>query len=103
VALVFGTLADKDWGPMLGTLAPLAGQRFYVAPSGASRDAIEPATMAARHPGTLSPSLPGTLDALTSSSAPASPTLVVVAGSMVLVGHARAHLLGIPRDPPVAL
>jgi len=98
VALVFGTLADKDWGPMLDTLAPLAGKRLYVAPAGASRDAIDPAAMAARHPGTVSPSLPDALASLGSV-----PSLIVVAGSMVLVGHARAVLLGLPRDPPVAL
>jgi dihydrofolate synthase/folylpolyglutamate synthase len=98
VALVFGTLGDKDWGPMLDTLAPLAEKRFYVAPAGASRDAIDPSAMAARHPGTISPSLPDALASLASG-----PSLVVVAGSMVLVGHARALLLGLPRDPPVAL
>lgn len=97
VALVFGTLSDKDWGPMLDTLAPLAGLRLYVAPSGASRGAVDPSAMAARHAGTLAPSVP---DALTATAAR---SLVVVAGSMVLVGHARAVLLGLPRDPPVAL
>jgi dihydrofolate synthase/folylpolyglutamate synthase len=104
LVLVFGTLGDKDWAPMLDTLAPLATGRFYVAPAGASRNAIDPSAMAARHPGTVSPSLPDTLRAL---SAPAwrssPPALVVIAGSMVLVGHARALLLGLPRDPPVAL
>ena len=97
VALVFGALADKDWGPMLDTLAPLAGARFYVAPAGAARSAVEPSAMAARHPGALLPSVP---DALAAASAR---SLVVVAGSMLLVGHARAVLLGLPRDPPVAL
>jgi hypothetical protein len=29
--------------------------------------------------------------------------LVIVTGSMLLVGEARALLLGLPRDPPVAL
>jgi len=101
LALVFGTLGDKDWAPMLDALAPLADRRFYVAPSGASRNAIDPAVMAARHPGTASLSLPDTLVALAVSPSP--PSLVVVAGSMVLVGHARALLLGLPRDPPVAL
>ncbi len=98
VALVFGTLADKDWGPMLDALAPLADTRLYVAPSGASRDAIDPVAMAARHRGTLAPSLPEALARLA-----AGPSLVVVAGSMVLVGQARSILLGLPRDPPVAL
>jgi dihydrofolate synthase/folylpolyglutamate synthase len=102
VALVFGTLGDKDWAPMLDVLAPLAEQRFYVAPSGASREAIDPVAMAARHLGAVSGSLPDTLAALAPGRA-SSPSLVVVAGSMVLVGHARAVLLGLPRDPPVAL
>jgi dihydrofolate synthase / folylpolyglutamate synthase len=111
LALVFGTLGDKDWRPMLDTLAPLAEQRFYVAPSGASRNAIDPAAMAARHAGRVSPSLPETLLSLADPVAAAAarklealpPWLVVVAGSMVLVGHARALVLGLPRDPPVAL
>jgi len=29
--------------------------------------------------------------------------VVVVAGSLYLVGEARALLLGLPRDPPVAM
>jgi dihydrofolate synthase/folylpolyglutamate synthase len=29
--------------------------------------------------------------------------LIVVSGSMYLVGEARSELLGLPRDPPVAL
>jgi dihydrofolate synthase/folylpolyglutamate synthase len=111
VALVFGTLGDKDWGPMLDALAPLAETRVYVAPSGASRNGIDPAAMEARHAGRIAASLPEALVALgvktvgwTGAPASASaPALVVVAGSLVLVGHARALLLGLPRDPPVAL
>ncbi|HEY8087224.1 MAG TPA: Mur ligase family protein, partial [Polyangiaceae bacterium] len=98
VALVFGTLADKDWPPMLDTLAPLADRRVYVAPSGASRNVVDPHAMQARHPGEIAASVD---DALASLAA--RPALVVVAGSLVLVGQARARLLGLPRDPPVAL
>jgi hypothetical protein len=36
-------------------------------------------------------------------SASGVPDLVVIAGSLALVGEARALLLGLPRDPPVAL
>ena len=98
VALVFGTLDDKDWAPMLDTLAPLAGRRVYVAPSGASRNAVDPAAMSGRHAGSTSPSLENALGELKSWG-----SLIVVAGSLVLVGQARALLLGLPRDPPVAL
>ncbi|HEY1693365.1 MAG TPA: folylpolyglutamate synthase/dihydrofolate synthase family protein [Polyangiaceae bacterium] len=98
VALVFGTLADKDWAPMLDALAPLAGRRVYVAPSGASRNVVDPAAMVARHPGQTSPSVEAALAMLG-----AQQSLVVVAGSLVLVGQARAKLLGLARDPAVAL
>lgn len=97
VTLVFGTLADKDWRPMLDTLAPLAAHRVYVAPSGASRSVVEPSAMVARHAGAISASLPEAIDASRGGG------LTIVAGSMVLVGQARAMLLGLPRDPPVAL
>jgi dihydrofolate synthase/folylpolyglutamate synthase len=100
VTLVFGTLADKDWVPMLDSLAPLAAHRVYIAPSGASRSAVEPSAMVARHTGTISPSLTETL---CGSAALRLSTLTVVAGSLVLIGQARALLLGLARDPPVAL
>jgi dihydrofolate synthase/folylpolyglutamate synthase len=97
VALVFGTLGDKDWPAMLDTLAPLAARRIYVAPYGAARNAVDPRAMAARHPGVTAGSMTEALALARSSS------LAVVAGSLVLVGDARAKLLGLPRDPPVAL
>jgi dihydrofolate synthase/folylpolyglutamate synthase len=99
VCLVFGTLADKDWGAMLDSLAPLADSRIYVAPSGTSRPALEPSVAASRHRGEEAASIE---EALAKARAP-SPTLVVVAGSLVLVGGARAQLLGLPIDPPAAM
>ena len=83
---------------MLDTLAPLASRRVYVAPSGASRNGVDPAAMVARHPGAIAASVDDALASLAGS-----PQLVVVAGSLLLVGHARARLLDLPRDPPVAL
>jgi dihydrofolate synthase/folylpolyglutamate synthase len=97
VALVFGTLADKDWRTMLDTLAPHAALRIYVPPHGAARSGVDPLAMAAAHPGVAAPSMAEAVALARSSS------LVVVAGSLVLVGDARARLLGLPRDPPVAL
>jgi dihydrofolate synthase/folylpolyglutamate synthase len=135
-ALVFGTLADKDWAPMLDALAPLATTRIYVPPLGGSRGAADLEAMRARHQGALARSTeealsrfprgsacssvsessdPHTSDGSACSSASESsdphirehpggpPSLVVVAGSIVLVGEARSVLLGLPRDPPVAL
>ena len=100
IALVFGTLADKNWPQMLDVLAPLAGDRFYVAPKGAGRGPADAAAMVARHAGA---ELPSTRDALAGFPEGIGPSLVVVAGSIVLVGEARGLLLGLPRDPPVAL
>jgi len=99
VALVFGALADKDWGPMLDVLAPIAGRRIYVPASGASRAAADPRAMAERHAGTVAPSVDDALDATASRE----PSLTVVCGSLLTVGQARSKLLGLPRDPPVAL
>ena len=94
--LVFAALADKDWAPMLRTLAPLADRRIYVALPGATRPAIDPAVLAAVAPGTAVPSVEAALGA-------ARPGLTILCGSLVLVGEARARLLGLPRDPPVSL
>ena len=85
---------------MLDSLAPLASQRVYVAPAGASRAAVDPSAMVARHTGTIAQSLD---EILCGSAALRLYTLTIVAGSLVLVGQARALLLGLPRDPPVAL
>lgn len=99
IALVFGAMADKDWAGMLSVLAPLANTRIYVTPGGR-----EPVTthelvegfggMAA---GSLQEALAQARDAVGKEG------LVVVAGSIFLVGEARATLLGIDRDPAVAL
>jgi dihydrofolate synthase / folylpolyglutamate synthase len=100
VALVFGALADKDWGAMLDALAPLAATRWYVAPRGGLRGGVDAAALASRHPGRPAPSV---AEAISHFAAERGPELIVVAGSIVLVGEARALLLGLPRDPPVAL
>jgi len=100
VALVFGALGDKDWAGMLDALAPIAATRLYVAPEGGSRSAVDPAGLAGRYPGRVVPSVG---DALGLAAHGEQASLIVVAGSLVLVGEARAQLLGLPRDPPVAL
>jgi dihydrofolate synthase / folylpolyglutamate synthase len=97
-ALIFGALADKAWREMLPLLAELPCPRFYVAPRG--RAPAEPIELAKALPGTPAPSL---AEALVLARAVAGPALVVVSGSLFLVGEARARLLGLPEDPPVAL
>jgi dihydrofolate synthase/folylpolyglutamate synthase len=99
VALVFGVLADKAWAEMLDRLAPAASQRFYVCPVG--RPAVDPSLLAERHAGVV---VYTTVEALTLARKESGPSgLVVVCGSILLVGEARALLLNLSRDPPVAL
>jgi dihydrofolate synthase/folylpolyglutamate synthase len=106
VALVFGALADKAWAEMLDILAPLTVHRVYVAPSvggpgGGPRSATPPEELAARHPGEIAASVTQASVAARRLVGPGG--LVVVCGSIYLIGEARAALLGLPRDPPVAL
>jgi dihydrofolate synthase/folylpolyglutamate synthase len=104
VALVFGTLGDKDWTTMLDTLAPLSGTRIYVAPP-ASRSAVDPRAMSSRHPGMVATSIEEALERarVQWQGDRAAASLCVICGSLIVVGQARALLLGLPRDPPVAL
>ncbi len=94
--LVFGALTDKDRQGMLAELAPLAASRAFVAPRAGARAAVEPRAMAALWEGEASASLEAALE-------PGGAEVVIVAGSILLVGQARAALLGLALDPPVAL
>ena len=98
-AVVFGTLQDKAWPEMIDLLAPLASVRVYATPSG--RAATDPRTIALRHAGSVAPTVSDAYD--TARRAIGKDGLVVVCGSIHLVGETRARLLGLPRDPPVAL
>jgi len=99
LALVFGVLADKAWTEMQDLLAPMTSRRFYVAPQG--RAAVAPTMLAERHVGERAA---GVLEALARARrAVGDDGLVVVAGSILLIGEARSLLLDLPRDPPVAL
>jgi dihydrofolate synthase/folylpolyglutamate synthase len=102
--IVFGALADKSWPEMLDALAPLGGSFVYVPPPvmpGVPRTATDPRAFAARHPGEPADDVAAALARARGIAGPEG--LVVVCGSIFLVGAARAELLGLPRDPPVAL
>jgi dihydrofolate synthase/folylpolyglutamate synthase len=98
-AMIFGALADKAWASMLDVLAALPCPRVYAAPRG--RAATDPAILARHVPGHVAASLPDALAHARSLAKDGAP--VVVCGSLYLVGQARAQLLGLPEDPPVAL
>lgn len=98
-ALVFGAMKDKSWPEMLGCMAPLAAHRFYVEPAGrapAPADEIR-ATADGVACGTVQQALDSACRAVGRSGR------VVVCGSIFLAAEARSNLLGLPRDPPVAL
>jgi dihydrofolate synthase/folylpolyglutamate synthase len=99
VALVFGSMADKDYSSMLAALAPYAQHRVYVAPEG--RKAADPEVLAHLVPGQIAadPAQAVTLGRTMVGSG----GWVVVTGSIFLVGAVRALLLGLERDPAIAL
>lgn len=98
-ALVFGALSDKDWKSMLDQLAPCVAVRAYARPKG--RAAVDPGELASRHEGAI---FEDALAAYTHAREAAGPDgLVVVCGSISLVGELRSKLLGEAADPPVAL
>ena len=99
VVLVFGALVDKAWMGMLDTLGPLADRRVYAEPKGRAPAKVD--ELAARFPGAAAPE---GRDAIRQALGMASPgDLVVVAGSIYLVGEIRGELLGLACDPVVAL
>ncbi|MEO8877451.1 MAG: cyanophycin synthetase, partial [Polyangiaceae bacterium] len=99
ITLLFGTLADKAWPAMIDLLAPLATHRVYTTPKG--RAPTDLAAIAARFPGKMAAD---PIEALALAREIAGPNgLVVVCGSIFLIGEIRAHLLGLPLDPAVAL
>jgi dihydrofolate synthase/folylpolyglutamate synthase len=99
VAVVFGVLADKSWPEMLDRVARMSDHRFYVRPSG--RPAVAPARLAERHAGHAEDDATRAVARARAEVGPSG--LVVVCGSILLVGEVRALLLGLPRDPAVAL
>lgn len=99
IALVFGALATKNWRAMLRRLENVAGHRVFVAPP--VDKAADPAEMAAFLNGEVSSSVGHALERARTLVGPRG--VVVVAGSTFLVGAARALLLNLPSDPPVAL
>jgi dihydrofolate synthase / folylpolyglutamate synthase len=99
IALVFGALNTKNWRAMLRRLEQVAGQRIYVAAPLAR--AVDPREMLQVSSGEVAGSVEEAL--ARARELVGSKGVVVVAGSTFLVGAARALLLNLPTDPPVAL
>ena len=96
VALVFGAMADKNWRAMLDRLSPVTGPRVYVEPQGRAPARAE--DLVAYLDGDVAHGVAAALALARQKVGRGG--LVVVAGSVFLVGEARAHLLELPLDPP---
>jgi len=99
IALVFGALSTKNWRAMLRRLENVAGHRVYVAPPVAK--AVDPREMTTFLNGEVAADVGQALDR--ARTLVGARGVVVVTGSTFLVGAARALLLNLPSDPPVAL
>jgi len=99
IALVFGTVVGKNYKAMLQRLETSAAHRIYVAPP--IDKAEDPRKYLAVLPGELAESVEAALRR--AREIVGSDGVVVVTGSIFLVGAARALLLDLPRDPAVAL
>jgi dihydrofolate synthase / folylpolyglutamate synthase len=99
IALVFGAINTKNWRAMLKRLESVAGHRVFVAPP--IKRAVDPYEMSAVFAGEVAEGVP---DALARARALVGQRgLVVVTGSIFLVGAARASLLNLPTDPAIDL
>jgi dihydrofolate synthase/folylpolyglutamate synthase len=97
--VVFGAMADKPYDQVFELIGTHIPHRVFVAPEG--RAPADPAVLAQRFAGHAAASVP---EALASARNLAGPQgTVLVTGSLYLVGHARAVLLGLPRDTQVGL
>jgi folylpolyglutamate synthase/dihydropteroate synthase len=99
VVLVFGALERKNWRAMLARLEHTAAHRVFVPPP--VPHAADPEAMKAEHGGEVERDLQTALGRARSIVGPRG--LVVVTGSALLVGPARALLLGLDTDPPIDL
>lgn len=99
-AVIFGALKDKAWEEMVDIVATIDAPRVYVGPQG--RAPASPAELAERAPGVEASSVEEAL-AVAMRLASHRRGVVVVCGSLYLIGEARAHLLSLRTDAIVAL
>lgn len=100
IALIFGAMADKNWRAMLDRIGPFVGNRVYVAPPG-GRTPASLVEMQEHLPGVTANSLSEAL--LFARQRVGRDGIIVVTGSIYLVGPLRAQLLHLPCDPQVGL
>ncbi|MBP9208136.1 MAG: bifunctional folylpolyglutamate synthase/dihydrofolate synthase [Kofleriaceae bacterium] len=98
--LIMAVSADKDVDAMIAALAPAVDE--VVCTRYQQARALAPAALAVRW-AALAPACVVTCadDVVLALAAPSAAATTVVAGSLMLVGEARAHLLGLVPDPVV--
>ncbi|MCG8554248.1 MAG: bifunctional folylpolyglutamate synthase/dihydrofolate synthase [Proteobacteria bacterium] len=99
VALLFGTMADKDYAGMLHSLRPHVDSVVYAAPP--LPRAAPPETLHQVVPGTCCPDPRAGLERAQGDAGERG--LLVVAGSIFMVAVARELLLGVRSDPPLRM
>ncbi len=99
VVLLFGAMVDKEHAPMLACFDGLVSRRVYVTP-GVQR-AAKAATFKALRPGVVADSVSAGIERAAKLAGPEG--LMVVAGSIHLLGEVRAEILGLRQDPPIAM
>lgn len=97
--LLFGAMEEKDHENMLAPLDDVIDARVYAIP--VMRRAPDPSVFAQVRPGEVAPDIASGLERALSLAGEGG--RVVIAGSIFLVNEARAELLGLERDPPIAL
>ena len=97
--LLFAAMSDKDHAQMLGALRPHIDSIVYTRPETAR--AAEPAALAVHAAGIAVAEVGAALE--TARHAAGEGGLVVVAGSIYLLGAVRALVLGVRTEPPLAM
>ncbi len=92
-------MEEKDHENMLAPLDDVIDARVYAIP--VMRRAPDPSVFAQVRPGEVAPDIASGLERALSLAGEGG--RVVIAGSIFLVNEARAELLGLERDPPIAL
>ncbi len=97
--LVFGAMEDKHVAAMIEALDGIFESRFYVA--AATPRSADPASLVEVTPGNVAESVVAGLDSAREAVGPRGE--VVVTGSIFVVAEARAALLHVPAEPPIAM
>lgn len=97
--LLFSAMIDKDLGEMLAALAPTVDHIVYT--RARTKRAAEPSDLVGYARGDV---VEDPVEALGRATAIAERHgLVVVAGSLYLLGEIRARVLGLAQEPPIAM